>query len=192
MDNSILNSLIREKTYVVGIFKDDEDMMDALKGLKEKDYVAKDAYLPFPVHGIDKVLNMRESYIGYVAFAFGLLGTILALWMQIYMMQDWELNIGGKPVLSWPAFVPITFEVTILLAALGMAAVYFARSHLFPGFEPKLFDSRQTNDRFVVIYEVDEGKREAVKDELQSYNIAEVREETVNESKIGFPLPFKY
>ena len=192
MSNKFLDRLITQKTYVVGIFEDDEDMMDAMKGLKEKDYLAKDAYLPFPVHGIDKVMNMRESRIGYVAFAFGALGAFLAIWMQTYMMSDWGLNIGGKPVLAWPSFIPITFELTVLLSALGMSAVYFMRSHLFPGFKPQLFDERQTTDRFVVIYEIPEEKREEVKSALNNYKTLEVREDTVNESRLGFPLPFNY
>jgi hypothetical protein len=193
MSNKFLDKLLVEKTYVVGIFKDDDDLLKAIYDLKEKKIYAKDAFLPFPVHGIDKALDIRRSRIGYAAFSFGLLGAVLAILLQVYTMHwDWPVNIGGKPTLAIPSFIPVTFEVTVLFTALGLSAVYFLRSNLMPGLVPKLFDQRQTTDRFVLIYEVEEAQREDLKKQLEEKNAIEVRTETVKESKFGMPLPFKY
>jgi len=60
------------------------------------------------------------------------------------------MNSGGKPTLPFPNFVPVTFEVTILLCALGMVATFFFRNHLFPGRAPRVMDLRASDDRFVI------------------------------------------
>src|SRR5664279_1710189 len=92
---------------------------------------------PYPVHGMDKAMGLKHSTLGYVTFFFGLSAAsfiLLLMWWTLSI--NYPMIIGGKPFFALPAFIPITFETTILLAAistfLGMIAVYFklpANSH---------------------------------------------------------------
>jgi len=76
--------------------------------------------------------------------------------MQVYMLViDWPVDIGGKPHFSWPSFVPISFELTVLFAALGMVAAFLMANGLYPGKTAKLIHPRQTDDHFVLVVEAD-------------------------------------
>jgi hypothetical protein len=79
-----------------------------------------DAYSPFPVEGLADALKLKPSKLPYAVLGGGITGGLLGFFMQYYAtVIDNPLIIGGKPLFSWPAYVPITFELTILLAALG-------------------------------------------------------------------------
>jgi hypothetical protein len=190
----MLDKLIKETKYIVAIFEDDEVLMNALKKGREINITAKDVFTPFPVHGIDDLLDIPRSRLGIVAFSMAMVGVGLALLMQIYMMHidDWNLNIGGKPTLAIPSFIPITFEVAILFGSLSLALAYFIRCQLAPGYFPKIYDKRQTSDRFVAIFEEDGLDSKELQELLRANGATEVREEIVKESKLPIPLPIKH
>ena len=80
-----------------------------------------------------------------------MLGTTLALTMQFYMMKiDWPMIIGGKDHAAFPDFIPVTFELTVLLAAFGMVGVFMIASNLKPWGQPRIFDVRITDDKHVM------------------------------------------
>lgn len=142
----------KEKEYIIGIYEDDEVLLEGIKKLRAHQYKIANVYTPFPVHGLDEALGLKESRLPVVSFLFGLTGASFALWMQWYMYtHDWPLNVGGKPHFPLPTFVPITFELMVLLAALGMVFFYLLRNWTFPGIFKKPIDPRQTDDRFVVV-----------------------------------------
>jgi hypothetical protein len=90
-----------------------------------------------------------------VAFFFGAAGTILALFMQVWMLGiDWPMIIGGKNYASLPPFIPVTFELTVLLSALGMVGVFMVISDLKPYKKLRLMDVRITNDKHVIAIDV--------------------------------------
>ena len=108
----------RDKNFILGVFEDEDVLMDAITKVRESGVKIHEVYSPFPVHGIDDVLGYKRSKLPIAAFLFGLLGTSLALTMQFYMMKfDWPMIIGGKDYAAVPDFVPVTFEMTVLLAA---------------------------------------------------------------------------
>jgi hypothetical protein len=110
-----------------------------------------DVFSPFPVHGIDDALGLKKSRLPKAAFLFGLTGTSLALTMQIWMLgYDWPMIIGGKNYASLPPFIPVTFELTVLLSALGMVATFMIISDLKPYRWPRQFDVRSTDDKHVM------------------------------------------
>lgn len=143
--------------YLTGVYEDEDVLLDAIKKVREGGVKIHEVYSPFPVHGIEDALGYRRSRLSIVAFLFGLLGTTLALTMQLGMMTvDWPMIIGGKDFAPIPAFIPVTFELTVLLASFGMVGVFFAISNLKPWGKPKLFDKRITDDKHIVA--VDLGK----------------------------------
>ncbi|MGF1636039.1 MAG: DUF3341 domain-containing protein [Cyclobacteriaceae bacterium] len=139
------------KNYLLGVYSDEQKLLKAIPVIRTAGVKIEEVYSPFPVHGIDDVLGYKRSKLPIAAFFFGLLGTSLALLMQFWMMGiDWPMNIGGKNYASLPTFIPVTFELTVLLSALGMVGVFFVISDLKPYSQPKIFDLRITDDKHVV------------------------------------------
>jgi len=137
--------------YILGSFGDPDEMMHGIEKLQENNIGIYDVFTPMPIHGIEAKLGVPPSRLPIVAFLCGLLGFSLGFSLLYYtMVYDWPMNIGGKPAFSMPNFVPVTFEVTILVTALGMVATFFFRNHLFPGRAPRVMDFRATDDRFVI------------------------------------------
>lgn len=143
--------------YLVGIYHDEDLLLKAIKQIRDGGVKIHEVYSPFPVHGIEDALGYKRSKLSIVAFLFGLLGTSLALTMQIGMMTvDWPMIIGGKDFFPFPSFIPVTFELTVLLASFGMVGTFLIISNLKPWGKPKLFDKRVTDDAHVVA--IDLGK----------------------------------
>ena len=140
------------KAIVYGHFTDELDLLDAVKALKNKGIRIADVRTPFPVHGLDTALKYPRSHLPKVAFAAGLVGGALGLLFQIWVFtKGWPLNFGGKPNLSIPSFVPVTFELVILFAASAMGIAFLLRSNLGPGKIPNILDEEVTNDHFQII-----------------------------------------
>lgn len=137
------------------MYDDDDKLMDAAKTLVGQGVRIKDVYSPFPVHGIDPVIGVKRTRLAIASFMYAMTGTSLALFgMWYFMIQDWPMNIGGKPSFSLienlPAFVPVTFEFTVLCAAHGMSITYLLRNGTLPGMPATNPDPRTTDDKFVM------------------------------------------
>jgi hypothetical protein len=140
-----------EKNYLVGVFDDEDVLLSGVTTIRESGVKIHEVYSPFPVHGLDEVLGYKRSRLPIAAFMFGLTGTSLALLMQIWMLgYDWPMIIGGKNFVSLPPFIPVTFELTVLLSALGMVATFMIVSDLKPYRWPRQFDLRSTDDKHVM------------------------------------------
>jgi len=165
---------------IYGIFDDEEVLMAAIPVLKEKGLALKDVQSPFPIHGIDPLLNVKRTRISICSFLYGMTGTTLALWMTWYMMvHDWHINIGGKPnfmfYMNLPAFIPVTFESTVFCAAHGMAITFLLRSKILPGVTAPIPHIRITDDKFVLHVEVrDESRLDQVVSDLKAVGASEV------------------
>ena len=142
--------------FVVGIYDDEDVLLDAISSVREKGVYIYEVYSPFPVHGIESRLGYKRSRLSVAAFCFGFLGLCLALTMMIGMTTiDWPMIIGGKDFLPLPVFIPVTFEMTVLLSAFGMVGTFFVVSDLKPWGIPKTFDLRSTDNKHVMAIELD-------------------------------------
>lgn len=161
-------------TVIYAMYDDDDVTKDAAKAMVAKGIKVSDVYSPFPIHGIDPIIGVKESRLGIVSFMFGITGTMLAMITIRYMMIiDWGgINIGGKPnfdfIHNMPSFVPILFEFTVLCAAHGMAFTYFLRNGTLPGMPAHNPDPRTTDDRFVVEIKPEENTQFSI-DELTEF-----------------------
>jgi Protein of unknown function (DUF3341) len=139
------------REYLVATYAEPRALVEGVTSLRAHGFKIYDVYTPCPVHGLDEAMGLRRSRLGYVAFAAGAVGLVAAISFQYYAaVFDWTLNVGGKPDNSTLAFVPITFEITILAAGLATAKAFLARSGLFPGAATKLAAPRVTDDTFAV------------------------------------------
>ena len=152
------------KKFIVGIYEDEDILLDAISSVKDKGINIYEGYSPFTEHGIENKLGYKRSRLSIAAFCFGFLGLCLALTMMIGMMTiDWPMIIGGKDFLPLPVFIPVTFEMTVLLSAFGMVGTFFVVSDLKPWGIPKTFDLRSTDDKHVMAIELDNNKIDSKK-----------------------------
>jgi hypothetical protein len=146
-----------KKTFVVGCFDDEDVLFPAVKKVRTAGYKIKDVYTPFAVHGLDHALGMRETSLHTAGFIYGITGTATALsGISWILTADWPLNIGGKPHFALPAWIPITFELTVLFAAVGMVLTFCYISQLAPFVKKHHFHPRATDDLFVMVIETTE------------------------------------
>ncbi len=137
------------------MYDDDEVLKNSAKKLVSKGVKISEVFSPFPIHGIDPIIGVKNTRLGIMAFLYGLVGLTLAtIGMRFFMVVDWPMNIGGKPNFSYLenmlAFVPISFEFTVMCAAHGMAITYLLRNKTLPGMPAQNPDPRTTDDKFVM------------------------------------------
>lgn len=167
------------KVAIHAIYDDEEPLMATAKELRSKGIKVKDVYSPFPIHGIDPVIGTPRTRIAICAFIYGLTGMCLATLMMWYMMiHDWPTDVGGKPSFAYymnvPAFIPITFEATVLCAAHGMAITYYLRCWMLPGVKAKNPDPRTTDDKFLMIVETKEENKNNIEALLRNGGASEI------------------
>ena len=153
------------------MYDDDAKVLTAAGKLVGQGIRVKDVYSPFPIHGIDPVIGIKRTRLAICSFMYAMTGTSLALLgMWYFMIQDWPMNIGGKPSFTLlenvTAFIPVTFEFSVLCGAHGMAITYLLRNGTLPGMPASNPDPRTTDDKFVVEITTDNNSMSA--DELEA------------------------
>lgn len=143
--------------YILGLFDHEDNLINAIRAFKEKGIKITNTLTPFPVHGLENELGLKETRLHTAGFLFGITGMVFALFIMGWVTtSNYPVNIGGKPYFALPAFIPIIFELTVLFAAVGMVMVYMKRNNLSPGHIPRIYDNRITDDRFVLLFEVND------------------------------------
>lgn len=159
-------------------------LLEAVDRARAAGYTRMEAYTPFPVHGLSEALGRRPTRLPWIVLAGGLAGACFGFGLQYWVnVVAYPLNIGGRPANSWPSFIPITFECTILFAAVTAVVSMLALNRLplpyHPVFNVKEFE-RCSQDRFFLCIEAGDPAfdRERVRrflEELQPLSVAEVR-----------------
>lgn len=143
----------RRLAGVLAFFDSPDTLLAATGKVRQAGYERWDVFTPYPIHGLDAAQGLRRSPIPYVTFIAGLTGCCLAFLFEYWTSKvDWPINVGGKPYNSWPAFVPIMFELTVLFAGLCTVGAMFAFNGL-PNTRRKIFDPSLTCDRYAIVIE---------------------------------------
>ena len=138
---------------VIGFFPNAHSTVEGMKKVRDARYQHFDAFTPFPVHGLEAAQGIKRSPLPYVTFVAGLTGCTIGFLLQYWTSAvDWPVIIGGKPFNSWPAFVPIMFECTVLFAGLATAGGMLAFNGL-PNVKKKAYHPALTRDRFAIVIE---------------------------------------
>jgi len=182
-----------KKIYgITALFKSPDEIISAAGKVADAGYKNFDVNTPYPVHGMDKAMKLKPSRLGFVTLVFGLSGAALALIFMYWTMSvDYPMVIGGKPFFALPAFIPVTFEVTVLLATVMTVVLMLALFFRLPDNKHPLHDTNYmklvSKDHYGVIIEssdpqFDENK---VKELLKSFN-------PVNTEVVYYPVEEKY
>lgn len=138
-----------------GLYNDEEDLKKAVKTARAGHLDIMDVYTPFPVHGLDPVMGLKESRLHQLGFIYGAIGASFGFGLMSWVStRDWPLVFGGKPYWAVPSFIPITFEMTVLFAAWGMTLTFYTICGLWPGVKAKTLDNRITDNKFCIAFDV--------------------------------------
>lgn len=174
---------MQNKEILFGLYDDEQPLMEAIKAANSDGLDIWNVFTPFPVHGLDPLLGLSESRIHIAGFVFGATGTMTAFGLMTWVFtRDWPIIFGGKPYWSVPSFIPITFELTVLFAAIGMVATFYTICGLAPGVTNPVLDERITDDKFCLAFDADilsEEEREMISAFLESTGASEVHMRTI-------------
>jgi hypothetical protein len=149
--------MIEQRSHIYGVigeFEKPDQLVHAAAKIREAGYRYYEAYSPFPVEGLPEAMAMKRNLVPLITLIGGLVGGLSGFGFQYWAnVYSYPINIGGRPLNSWPAFIPVTFELTILCASLaavfGMLALNGLPQPHHPIFNAPRF-SRASNDRFFV------------------------------------------
>ncbi len=111
---------------IAGIFLTEDTVVNAARKVREAGFTKLEAISPYPIHAMEEACGIERSIIPFITFGAGVFGLLAGLGLVYYTsVIDWPINIGGKPLFSLPAFIPIMFELTVLFAALSSVAAFF-------------------------------------------------------------------
>jgi hypothetical protein len=143
---------------VVGEFENERQLIQAAKKSREAGIKHVEAYAPFPVEGLSEALGLKRNKVALLTLIGGLCGGLGGFGFEYWVnVISYPLNIGGRPLNSWPAFIPVTFELTVLGASLaavfGMLALNGLPQPYHPLFNVERFSKHATTDRFYLCLE---------------------------------------
>ncbi|MBL8600297.1 MAG: DUF3341 domain-containing protein [Myxococcales bacterium] len=141
-------------TYLLAEYDSPGQCMKAAEKLRDAGFTRFDTHTPFPVHGMDHAMGMKDSKLGLIVFAAAMTGLTTAVAMITFMNGiDYPIIVGGKPAISIPSMVPVCFELTVLFSAFGTVFGMFGLNRL-PQHHHPLFESDRfraaTDDKFFV------------------------------------------
>ena len=140
------------QSVLIAGFDREEDLLQATKEVRRHGCQIVDAYTPCPVHGLEKAMGLKDSRLPWICFLCGVAGAILAFWFQYWTHTiNWPINVGGRPESAWLAYVPIAFEVMVLMAGFGVVIAFLLRCCLFPGKKPVMPTNEVTDGSFVLV-----------------------------------------
>jgi hypothetical protein len=164
-------------------FEDPTALVAAARRTYDAGYRRFDSYSPFPIHELFQVMHLEDRRVPLIVLGGGIVGCLSGLGLQVWVSAfAYPLNIGGRPYLSWPMFVPVTFELTILFAALSAVIGMFALNGLpmpyHPVFNVQRFAKAASADGFFLAIEAADPKfdRTATLSFLQSVGAKEINE----------------
>jgi hypothetical protein len=141
-------------------FDTPEALLEAARRAHAEGYRQMDGYSPFPVEGLAEAIGFHRTWLPFVVLLGGIIGGLGGYFLQYYVaVIEYPLNVGGRPFHSWPAFIPVTFEMTVLIAALaavlGMLALNGLPMPYHPVFHVARFDLASRNLFFLCIEATD-------------------------------------
>jgi mono/diheme cytochrome c family protein len=179
---------------VTALFNNPDKITAAAKKVKEAGFIKWDVHSPYPLHGMEKAMGLKPSLLGIVTLISGLSGTTIALFFMWWTMSvDYPMVIGGKPFFALPAFIPVTFEVTVILATVSTVAAMFAFFFKLPRNDFPLHDTdymqKVSCDHFGILIEAEDPKFDETETSRFLQNLEPVQVDTIHKrEKETYPV----
>ncbi|MDX1672087.1 MAG: DUF3341 domain-containing protein [Balneolaceae bacterium] len=146
---------------VLAEFRNPRELIDAAEAVEKSGYKKFDTYAPFPIHGMEKAMNLKKSKLGWIVLGGAIVGFFGAVALITWVMGvEYPMNISGKPYINPPIYVPITFELTVLFSAFaatfGMIAVNKLPKLYNPIFNSERFKKASDDSFFITIEAADD------------------------------------
>jgi hypothetical protein len=174
---------VLNKHVLFGLYDDETYLLDAIRQANKEGLDIMDVYTPFPVHGLDPILGLAESRLHQAGFIYGALGTITAFgFMSWALARDWPIIFGNKPYWPIPSFIPVTFELTVLFAAIGMVVTFYTICGMGFGVKNPTLHDRITDDKFCLAFETNglpSGDVQKLRDFLGATGASEVHTKSI-------------
>ncbi len=139
--------------HIIGVFDDEDALMEAVHEVKQKGFVIGEIYTPYPIHEVIEAMGKKTRFT-FAAFLYGLFGALGILAFMYYTaVIDWPVNYGGKPTNAFPSFIVVAVVITILTVTILSLFTFSARAKIYPGKAYILPDARSTDDKFVMIFD---------------------------------------
>ncbi len=169
------------KTNIVGVYEDEDDLVDAIHQIQDKGIKVSDVFSPIPIHAVFEALKLKTR-LPIATFIYGVIGVITMFgflyWTSVI---SYPLRFGGKPLNSL-SFIIIIFVMTIFIATLLTLITFFIRAKLAPGKKINVIDPRSTDDKFLIVIDKENhmttNEIDAIKTALKESGAAEVNEVT--------------
>jgi len=155
-----MNNTNKVVVGVVGIYSDTNALMHGAETVRDAGYKKWDCHTPFPVHGLDGAMGLKDTPLAYIVLTIGFIGLAFSIFLQGYTNAiDYKVIYGGKPFFAWPAFVPVCFELFVLFTAIAISGSLLFLCKLLKWHHP-LHDSdimkEVTCDKFAVVLQSDD------------------------------------
>ncbi len=153
--------------YIMGLFKTEDQTVAAIQGLKATDYRFERVHTPFPSHKIMDTLNLKKSRVGWFTLVGGIIGFFAGFSLAIYTAVEWNLIVGGKPIVALIPFVIVGFEATILFAVFGNVIGLLTQARIPSDRWLKNYDPRCSGEHFGILASCRPGQIEGLKEFFQ-------------------------
>jgi mono/diheme cytochrome c family protein len=179
---------------VAALFSKPDDIIKAASKVAHEGYSKWDVNTPYPLHGMDNAMKLKPSKLGFITLLCGLSGTAIALMLTYFTNSiDYPLVIGGKPFFSLPAYIPVTFELTVLLATVSTVIAMLTFYFKFPSNNHVLHDTQYmkevSRDRFGIVIEANDPKFEQSKVEVLLRSFGPESVETIyHKEEVKYPI----
>jgi molybdopterin-containing oxidoreductase family membrane subunit len=163
-----MEAAMQGKRYIMGLFKNEDQVVSTLAALKASAYKFQRVHSPIPSHKIMATLDLKKSKVGWFTLVGGILGLISGFALAVYCSVEWKLIVSGKPIISLIPFFIVGFEFTILFAVFGNVIGLLTQTRLpnYKGME--YYDPRCSGEHFGVLAACEPGQTEGLKDLFQN------------------------
>ena len=159
-----MEAAMQGKKYIMGLFKNEDQVVSTLAALKESAYQFQRVHSPIPSHKIMAALNLKKSKVGWFTLTGGILGLISGFALAVYCSVEWNLIVSGKPIISLIPFFIVGFEFTILFAVFGNVIGLLAQTRLPSLKATEYYDPRCSGEHFGVLATCEPMQQDDLKD----------------------------
>ncbi len=140
--------------YIIALFDNEYSLKESINNLIKNKITIYNVHTPYPIHGINKLIGGKTTKLPFFAFFGAIAGLILSFSMMFYMTNNWNVNVGGKPIIPFISFIPICFEVMILCSAYSIGISFIISVIISYKDRKNYLNKLSINDKYVIVIDI--------------------------------------